>query len=192
MTYTELLTAITLYSKRTDLAAMLPTFIELAETRLNRFLRVREMEGSVGGTISPVNELALPADFGSMKAIWAVGYERSRLQPQTLETVIGTGRISGVPMLYAVTSSALRLDGTGDVLGVYFKRLPALATNGSNWLSTAHPDAYLFTALSELHAYVQDATQTAFYDAKAREVMDAIQKNDMRDRFSGQLTAKAS
>lgn len=192
MTYTELLTNITLYSKRTDLAAMLPTFIELAETRLNSFLRVREMEGSVGGTISPVNELALPADFGSMKAICAVGYERSRLQPQTLETVIGTGRISGAPMLYAFTSSTLRFDGTGDVLGVYFKRLPALATNGSNWLSTAHHDTYLFTALSELHAYVQDATQTAFYDAKAREVMDAIQKNDMRDRFSGQLTAKAS
>lgn len=190
MTYTELIQRVADFAHRSDLAGQMPTFVELAEAKLNRGLRVRAMEGAISGTIDAGNEIALPADFAAVKAIWPVGYEGARIHPQTLETVIASARVAGIPTLYAVTDSALRFDGTGDIEGVYFKRIPNLTTNGTNWLSEAHPDLYLWSVLAEVAVYTLDANQGAFYGTKAQEAMQSVQNSDMRDRYSGQLTAR--
>ena len=190
MTYTELIQRVADFAHRSDLAGQMPTFVELAEAKLNRGLRVRAMEGAISGTIDAGNEIALPADFAAVKAIWPVGYEGARIYPQSLATVIASARVVGIPTLYAVTDSALRFDGTGDIEGVYFKRIPNLTTNGTNWLSEAHPDLYLWSVLAEVAVYTLDANQGAFYGTKAQEAMQSVQNSDMRDRYSGQLTAR--
>lgn len=190
MTYTELIQRVADFAHRSDLAGQMPTFVKLAEAKLNRALRVRQMEGVITGTIDAGNKIPLPADFGSIKALWPTGTNGGSIIPQTLETVVGSGRIYGTPTLYAVTDSALRFDGTGDVEGVYFKRLPNLTTNGTNWLSEAHPDAYLWSVLAEVAVYTLDANQGAFYGTKAQEAIQSVQNSDTRDRFSGQLTAR--
>ncbi len=189
MNYAELLTRLASFSKRTDLAAVAPTFVELAESRMNRFLRVKEQEDSISGTIDANNLLAFPTDFAALKHIWPSVYPQVTIQPQTLERVIQRNRTSGTPTCVAITADGLLFDGSGDVRGTYFRKLPALATNSTNWLSETHPDAYLFASLAELHAYAEDATNAAFYDTKAQQVLDSIQRSDMRDRFAGQLVA---
>lgn len=44
MTYNELLSAVADLMHRDDLTASIPTFVMLAEAKLNRHLRVRQME----------------------------------------------------------------------------------------------------------------------------------------------------
>lgn len=190
MTYAELITKVAAWAHRSDLAPLMPDFVELAEAKINRGLRVRQMEGVISGTIDAGNEIALPADFAAIKTLRPVGFDGGRIHPQTLETVIGSGRIAGTPTLYAVTESALRFDGSGDVEGVYFKRIPGLVANSTNWLSTEHPDVYLWLVLAEVAAYTLDTNQGAFYGARAEQAMNNVSSADMRDRFSGQLTAR--
>ena len=66
----------------------------------------------------------------------------------------------------------------------------SITTNSTNWLSESHPDLYLWSVLAEVAVYTLDTNQGAFYGAKAMEAMQSVQNSDMRDRFSGQLTAR--
>lgn len=191
MNYTELISRLESYSKRTDIASIAPTVIEMAESRINRSLRVRAMEDSLSGTIDANNLVALPADFLAIKHIWPAGLPQASLFAQTLERVIQSNRTSGTPTGYAVMADGLKFDGSGDILGVYFQKVPALQTNSTNWLSESHPEAYLYTALSELGSYTLDDQLTVVYESKAREALQAIQNADMRDRFAGPLVAAA-
>lgn len=190
MTYSELITQVGQYMHRTDLVGMVPTFVEQAEAKLNRALRVREMEGAIASTtINASNEIALPADFGAIKHIWPVNYPQSSIDPQTLEYVVARNRQSGTPTVYAVKASALLFDGSGDVQGVYFKRLPNLTTNSTNWLSSAAPDVYLWSVLAEAAAYTMDQGMAAMCEAKSQAAIQSLQGADMRDRFTAGLRA---
>lgn len=148
------------------------------------------MEESITGTIDASNEIAQPSDWLAMKTIWADGYEGAPLTSQSLESVIGMNSTSGPPTVYAVKSGALRFDGSGDVTGVYFKKIPALQTSSTNWLSAIAYDAYLFQVLAEASLWSMDEKQAAIYGARAEAAIQQVQDNDMRDRFSGALAAR--
>ena len=193
MTYTNLKALIATWAKRTDLTALIPGFIQQAESRIGRALRVRQMETALADSaISSGYEVALPSDFLSLKAVWPTAYPATVIKPQPLSAVLAQGvRWSGVPSMVAVTSSALRFDGVGAVSGVYFGSIPALSDAApSNWLLAAHPDAYLFASLAELCTYTQNGEEAAIWAARSDQVIKEIQQADMRDRFSGALTAK--
>jgi len=191
MTYTELQAQIATWSKRTDLAALIPGFIEQAESRIGRALRVRQMETALADTaINAAYEVALPAGFVALKSVWPSSYPANGIKPQSLSAVLVNGVRAGPPTMVAVTATALRFNGSGSVAGVYFGAIPALgASTASNWLLAGHPDAYLFAALAELYTYTQDGEQSAVWVARSDQVIKEIQNADMRDRFSGSLTA---
>lgn len=191
MNYTELLSRMESFSKRSDISGIAPTIIELVESRLNRSLRVRAMEADFSGTIDTENLLAFPVDFLAIKHIWPDTYPQASIYPQTLERIVQANATSGTPSAYAVTADGLKFDGSGDVSGVYFKKIPALQTNATNWLSEGYPEAYLYAALSELGTYTIDEQMTVIYEAKTRDVLQAIQNTDMRDRYTGPLIASA-
>jgi hypothetical protein len=192
MTYTELKALIAVWSKRSDLTALIPGFIQQAEARMGRALRVRQMEAALADSaISSGYEVALPSDFLSLKAVWPTAYPAIVIKPQPLSAVLAQGVRAGSPSMVAVTADALRFDGTGTVTGVYFAAIPALSDSvASNWLLAAHPDAYLFASLAELSTYAQDDRESAIWSARSDQVIREIQQADMRDRFSGALTAK--
>ena len=69
MTYAELQQSVTDYMHRNDLAALIPGFIELARTRINRDLRVRAMLEE--NTVTPVaNPFPVPTDFLEMRDMY--------------------------------------------------------------------------------------------------------------------------
>lgn len=192
MTYTELKALIATWAKRTDLTALIPGFIQQAESRMGRALRVRQMEAALADSaIDAGYEVALPSDFLSLKAVWPTAYPAIVIKPQPLAAVLAQGVRAGSPSMVAVTADALRFDGVGTVTGVYFAAVPALGDSlASNWLLAAHPDAYLFAALAELCTYTQNGEESAIWAARSDQVIKEIQQADMRDRFSGALTAK--
>lgn len=187
MTYTELLAKVAAWLNRTDLTGVIPDFVELAEERINRHLRVRAMEINLAVTPIVDNEITLASDVLDVKTLWVPGFEATPLKPQSLEAVLAGGT-EGIPSMFAHKGgSVLRLDGYGDVQGVLYQRIPALATAGTTWLSTAASSVYLFGALSEAAIYI--GGDPSVWEAKFMKALDEIHGNDKR--YNGPLVARA-
>lgn len=190
MNYTELKARVAAWSHRTDLDALMPAFVEHAEARFNRDLRVRQMEADIAPTaINASNEIAVPTGFLAVKCLWPSASVGTFVAPQTVDTVKAQNRTSGPPTMYAVTSDALLFDGSGTVEMTYYEAIPGIVAGTSNWLSNAQPDLYLHAVLAEVAAYTRDVQAGALHDGKAQMLIEQLNANDKRDRFSGRLQA---
>jgi len=188
--YAELKSRVASWTHRTDLEALMPTFVEHAEARFNRDLRVRQMEAAITPTaISATNEITLPAAFLAAKTVWIQDHEHAPMTAQTVDTVRQQNRTSGTPTMYAVTGDSLLFDGSGTVEMTYFEPIPGIVANASNWLSNAHPDLYLHAVLAVVAEYTRDSGAGALSDAKAQGLIELISNTDQRDRLSGRLTS---
>lgn len=193
MNYAELQAKVAAWLHRSDLTAIIPDFIALAEERMNRDLRVRQMEVALSETAIVDNRIAVPAGTVGVKTLWVPGYESTPITTQSFESVLALsrGRV-GMPTRWAWQGSDFFFDGTGSVQGALYQAIPALSdSDPSNWLIAAHPSAYLFGALYEAAIYVKDAEEESRYGGRFGAAIDAVNGGDMRDRLSGPLVARA-
>lgn len=188
MNYTDISAKVADWINRGDLSTRIPDFIALAEERMNRALRVRQMESSLAATAITNNLITPAADVIDVKALWVPNYERTPLKPQTLESVIAGG-YQGLPTMYAWDGADLRFDGAGDVQGVLYVKIPALATALTNWVSEGPWSLYLWGALMEASLFVKDSASAATWEGRFLQVIDELQGNDRRR--SGPMTARA-
>lgn len=167
---------------RDDLTAVIPDFITLAESRLNRVLRVREMETTT--TLTPAsNVCTLPSDFIEARRVVANSSPQSVLEPITPDYAIenySTNVSGSVPLFYTIVGSSLTAYPLSDstVSLVYYRTLPALtSTNTSNWLLSKAPDLYLYGSLIEAAPYLEDdarlQTWTALFQAGVQTLISA-------------------
>lgn len=188
MNYTDISTRVADWINRGDLTARIPDFIALAEERMNRALRVRQMESSLAATAITNNLITPAANVIDVKALWVPNYERTPLTPQTLESVIAGG-YQGTPTMYAWDGANLRFDGAGSVQGVLYVRIPVLATASTNWVSEGPWSLYLWGALMEASLFVKDANAAATWEGRFLQVLDELRGNDQRR--SGPMVARA-
>jgi hypothetical protein len=188
MNYTQISDKIADWMNRSDLTARIPDFIELAEERMNRALRVRQMESMLAATAITDNIITPAADVVDVKALWVPNYERTPLKPQGLESVIAGG-YQGTPTMYAWDGANLRFDGAGDVQGVLYVRIPALATATTNWVSEGPWSLYLWGALMEASLFVKDDADAAKYEGRFSQVLEELRGNEQRR--SGPMVARA-
>lgn len=188
-TWAQLQADVSALANRTDIADKIGRFVAIFEDRLRRNLRVSAMEEAFSGTIDANNEIAKPAGFLAFRAVWPTAFPTRQLTAQSLESVLA--RTGGVaePTIYALKASAIRFNGTGAVSGVYYKDIPGIEANSSNWLSVYAYDAYLFGTLSEAWDYVGDDAQAQKYLQRSAVVIDSIGAADQRDRHHGPLVA---
>lgn len=179
MNYSQITAQIAAWMNRDDLAAIIPDFISLAEERMNRALRVRQMEVVLPDTAIVDGLITLPTDAVDVKLLWVAGFENCPLKPQSLEAVIANGAY-GYPVLYAWQGADLRVDGSGSVQGVLYERIPALSTDSTNWVSEQAPGLYLFGALAEAAMYVGDDVAAQNWMARFGQVLDEVSGNDQR------------
>lgn len=178
------------YIKRTDVTSRISGYVALFETRAGRKLRVRQQETAFTGTTDANQRIALPVDWAAFKVLRDDADQRV-LKPQSLESVLASRRYpGGTPTMYAIDAGFARFDGAGSVTGVYFARIPGLVANGSNWLSVAAYDAYLFGTLAEAHVDAFDEERAQLYSARADAALQELIDNDRRDRFGGPLVAR--
>ena len=183
-TYTQLLADVQSWSARTDIADQIPTMVGLFENRVNRSLRTRQMESAFTGTTA-ANVLALPAGYLEYKDLFAVGYERQPVKPQTLEAVKAC--TTGIPTIYAIDGTNVRFDGNGSIEGRVYTKVPALVTNETNWLCTLAYDVYLFGTLAEVADYMKDTDSFTRNYERSKAILADIQNDD--DRRKGPLVA---
>jgi hypothetical protein len=191
MNYTSVVAAVTGWIKPDDLSSMMSAFCTIAEARINRKLRVRQMETALAATAIDANsEIALPAGFVGTKALFLDGYEGFPLTPKSLETITADGSISGLARAYAVGSDSWLFDGTGTVAGVYYTAVPGLETSTTNCLATLYPDVYLWGMLTEASVYESSPDVAAQFEQRFNATIAEIQLNDQRDRYNTSLASR--
>ena len=187
--YAELQAAIGRWLSRTDMAIVAPDLITLAETRLNRNLRVRQMETTVTQTISgPVN--AFPADWLELRGEPTVDGVPLRFvtSDQMQERSGGMGRFEGD--FYTIRGNDLvvgsRIANTVSLAYTYYARIPALTDAApQNWLLITGPDIYLYGSLLEAEPYLKNDPRMETWRALFQVALGDLQVSSEKARFSG-------
>jgi hypothetical protein len=188
--YSDLVSAVGDWLARSDLAARSPDFIALAEARINRELRVREMLDQVSSSVSE-QTIALPSDFLEVYRLTLDTENDVPLEYRPIEDseLRVAGLTSGQPMWFSILGDDIQLypapDGTYDYTLDYYARVPALTSSATtNWLMTKAPDLYLFGALCEAESFLQNDERIAIWEAKFQAAKRSLNGADQRAKRS--------
>lgn len=204
-TYAELQTAIQteLDISEATFVASIPDLINRAESKINRKLRLREMETlayatyGVGTTELADRLLALPTGYVEM--IPPLRMKPSTAADTAYEEVLYTdpGKIS---LFYgpATRAGAMRYTlrdqlefsspvGTEHTVMMHFIKGFDIATNLSNWLLTNYPDSYLYGALAEAEMFLRNDQRVPTWKTLFAECMADLQELSERGRDDAEL-----
>ena len=185
--YSTLKTAISAWSHRADLADYLDDFIDFTEARLNRELRVSQMEVRATTTAGSLY-LALPDDLLAIRNIQLNTTPVIELLYVTPMEMDRLDQIGGTISRYTIIGNEIQLNATSSTsLEIaYYSKIPALSdANTTNWLLETHPEVYLYGCLSEAFKYSMDDEQAAKYAGLFSEGIAQIKRLD-RALKSGQ------
>ena len=171
-TYSDLQASVASFLDRTDLTAMIPDFVTLAEANLARDVR-HWRSISRATTAFDTRYTALPTDWlatirvhltnasQGYRALALMGTdEMERRRADTFDA-------AGVPGFYAHLGGEMEVWPTPNAAFTgeltYRAKPAALATAGTNWLLTAAPDAYLYGTLLHSAPYLRDDPRLAVW-----------------------------
>lgn len=184
-TYSDLQSAVASWLARSDFTTQIPDFIMLFEVVANRRLRLRLQESA--STLTPSSGVAtLPSDYLAWRRVTWTGSTPRELEyvhPTYLHALYPT-LASGNPRHFTIEGSSLTVAPTDSTALTfdYFQKIPALASNSTNWLLTAYPDAYLFGALTEAYAFAKDPDNMTLWGGRRDAVFDEIERLDAKTR----------
>ena len=180
MTYATLQTDVATYLHRSDLTALIPTFVERAEAVLFRELQVKDLATSVAGTTTG-EYAALPADFATVSKITVVYGSTEYSLDYKSESAVAT---TSVPSVYAIENNQLRIFGasTGQAYTLYYiPKLTALSnSNTTSWLLTNAPDLYLYATALEGARHIRDQDEVARLTGYVTSALDSVRRMSER------------
>lgn len=188
--YAELQTAIAGWLHRSDLSAMIPDFISLAEVKLNRRLRLRAMENIATGTVSAT--VALPTGYVETKALTVTSggttYPLEYITPNSVVTESATA------IRYSIVGENIVFvpSGSGETYSLtYYKKFDPLSA-GVNWLITNAPDLYLYASLLEASPYIKDDARIGVWAQAVEDVIGQLTLANNGDRYGSALVVRAA
>lgn len=198
--YSSLKSTIASYLARSDLSAQIPEFISLAELRLQRELRLRQMlKVSTTTTVGGLSTVSLPPDFLAMREmhlntnpVQPLTYEAPRNFYQNSQVMV-----SGRPKFYTVLAADFQFAPIPDteytVQMLYYARPQALSdANTSNVFLANAPDALLYAALGEAEPYLMNDARLQTWAAMYQRAVDSLTQADEGSEYGGQtMTMKA-
>ena len=193
-TYSELKTTIASYLARSDLTAMIPTFIQLAELRLRRELRTRQMlVVATASTTGGDSTVGLPTDFLEMRDIHVNTNPITTLSYAAPNAFYNSYRAteSGKPTEYTVLATELQLspvpDSTYTLQMLYYAQPYFMSdTNPSNVFLVNFPDALLYAALGEAEPYLMNDARLQTWASLYDRAISSITISDQSSEYSGQ------
>lgn len=192
-TYDELKSSVADFLNREDLTSAIPSFIRLAESRIDRDLRHWRMEKRSTAELD-TQYSAIPADFLQPIRLQITDAPTSEVAPistaQMLQLRGDRNDRVGRPTNYALTAGGLELYPTPDITYnaslVYYGRVPALSgTNATNWLLTEAPDAYLYGALIHSAPYLKDDARIQVWEALFALSLNALNTSSSDAKYGG-------
>lgn len=192
-TYAQLQSTIADYLARSDLTEQIKDFITLAETRLSRDLRIRQMlTYTTLTTTASTATLNLPTDFLQLKDIHLVTnpvYTLKYMSPSNLFRNTES-TVTALPKFYTTTGTQFIFspipDSAYSVQLLYYADPPVLSdVNTSNvWLANC-PDALLYAALGEAEPYLMNDQRLATWAALYDKAIASITASDDSGEASG-------
>jgi hypothetical protein len=198
-TYSALQTTIANYLSRDDLTAAIPDFIQLAEIRLRRDLRLRQMltQTSTAAT-GGVATISLPTDFLQARDVYVDSDPDFPITFATPSIFIRNGRTneSGVPAFYTILGSTIQLapipDSNYTIKILYYAAPDFLSTsNTTNLFLTTCPDALLYGALGEAEPYLMNDPRLQTWGVLYDRAIAALTRSDEESQYSGVPLAMA-
>lgn len=188
-TYSGLVTSAGLWLERSDLGTMIPDFITLVEERLNRLLRVPEMEEIV--TITTDGErIDLPTDFRQARSLYLDTDPRQELECVSLGTLRTKYAVqtTGKPEVYAISGSEIVLgpapDDEYDLILTYYQDIPPLSSGSeTNWLITKHPSLYLYGTLMQAEFYGWNDERLPMIKQAWDEAIDELMEQGKKKQY---------
>lgn len=207
--YASLQTAVTEYLARdqdTTLIARIPSFIQLAEAKFNRQLFVRQMEQRATAVVNLASSepefISLPSDFQSMRRVRLSSVTGKpcldfKSGTQIDEYRFGISNVPARPRYFTVFGNELELAPTPDaaytVEMVYRQSIPALASNGTNWLLALAPDLYLYGALLETAPYIKEDARIQTWGLSLNSALSDLNNLGLTSTFNaGPMTVRVS
>ncbi len=169
--YDDLKTTVANYLARSDLTAQIPNFIRLAEVRLRRELRLRQMLKSSTTTMTGGDQtVTLPIDFLELRDLFVVTNPTRDLQYLSPSTFSRNGRTteSGLPVFYTIIANEFMFapvpDGNYTLQMLYYAAPAYLTdTNPSNAFVATCPDLLLYASLLEAEPYLMNDARTQLW-----------------------------
>lgn len=186
--YSDLQTSIGNWLKDTTLSSVIPDFVVLAEARFNREIRVPEMEAVSTATVS-TESTTLPTDFLEVRSVWLDSDPDTPLTYMTPQQFRGTyaAAESGRPLAYTIIGTAIYLGpvpaASYSLNIAYYKKIPALASNSTNWLLTSHPDIYLAGSLAAGEAFGWNDERIGLWNSTVADAIATLNDQGIRKRI---------
>ncbi len=192
--YSSLKTTIATYLARSDLTAIIPDFIRLAETRLQRDIRTRQMlVVATADTTGGDSTVGLPTDFLEMRDIHLNTTPVTTLRYKAPNSFYAESRVTdgGKPVDYTILGSEMQLapipDSTYTLQMLYYGKPVSLSdTNPSNVFLANYPDALLYASLAEAEPYLMNDARIQTWATLYDRAISAINTSDQSSEYSGQ------
>lgn len=192
-TYSDLQTSIANYLARSDLTSIIPDFITLAENRLRRELRIRQMLKSVTTvTVASDATVEIPSDFLQARDFVVMTnpiQPMSYSSPSSLSNDPRTSQI-GVPRSYTIMATEFQVapapDGVYTLKLLYYAAPTYLASNNTtNVFLTTAPDGLLYGALVEAEPYLMNDARINTWGSMYDRAISSLIKSDEEGQYSG-------
>jgi len=194
-TYSNLKTTIASYLNREDLTAYLGDFITLAESRLNRELRVREMVeiNTSTNTVAGTQSYDLPT--GYLEALTVI-YQSNPfttlrfMANSDFYNNYNSSQSSGTPTYFTIVGTKILLgmqpDSAQTLQINHYKKVSALSdSNATNDILTNYPELYLYGALAESSPFLMQDERLQIWAGLYKEAL----KNANESSSKGSTTS---
>ncbi len=197
--YSTLKTAVGDWLARSDLTTVIDDFIDLAEARINRDLRVSAMETALSSAISS-GVIAVPTGFLEFLTVYVDGSPTKRLEMKSAEWIYGnypSRESDGKPSFIAREGSNFIFgpypDSAYTIKGTYYAKLSPLGdgTGGTvttNFLITDAPDLILYGALVESAPYIGEDARMNLWESRYQSALETANNRDRLGRHSRRMS----
>lgn len=191
--YGSLIQTVADFLARSDLANSIPTFIQLAESRIKRKLRIREMEQTVTlTTTAGQNTIPLPAGYMQMRRFINTSAPEANINYRAPAQFYAMHDpvIQGRPVAFTIEGENLVLGPTPSdaytlIMSFYGAFNGLSQSNTSNTLLLKYPDVYLYGALLSAEAYLVRDERLPVWKSEFEQACAEVQASDLEDRHSG-------
>jgi hypothetical protein len=194
-TYTELKASIADFLNRDDLTTVIPDFITLAESQINRDVRHWKMEVRSSGQLDAADEyMQIPSDWLETIRLHITDGTTTVVNLISRDTMAdkrqGTLDAVGTPIYYTHADAQFQLYPTPSAETnfelLYYQKTTALSgSNADNWLLLDSPDVYLYGALIHSAPYLAEDERVAMWAQMYSAAVARLNEASDNARYSG-------
>ena len=183
-------TAVGDYLARSILTTFIPNFVQNAEGKIYRTLRLLDMETAFTGTITS-GVIALPTRYVALKHAYVDQANVQLLDRVSAEVIYRAHPVrsnSGIPTMISEEAGSFIFGAAGEgrtITGTYYKYYEPLRTTDPNWVVTNVPHVLLYGALLESAPFIQDDPRLATWQRLFDESIALLSKEVGSEKRSG-------